>query len=353
MIKVLTGNATKQKKDVRMKFFRSALWFGILMILAAAACQPQGSSGLVSGKICFPSDEIPPLTLYFQSTDSGRMISYQAHEGQSSYSLELEPGTYHAYSWLPTGMLIGGMYSAAVPCGLEASCTDHSPLPVEVQAGQETRGVDICDWYADPLTAPLPPGRVEGLIAGYWQEQQAEDLALDGLAVDELTTMQGELANQLGGRIFRVSEGPLQNETFLLTYNSAVIRLGRTAGGRGVSSLALADLDRDDRAELYFTYSVEDGGKQSRLAVYSPEYDPLAIYEANFIFQGDLMLFSEQPHQIGVRAVEGDFETKTIQYQETLGYLNLQAEDGPPELGIDLIEGLPREIRERIAADGP
>jgi hypothetical protein len=334
-----------------MKNLKSALWTGVLMVLTLTACQPAPTSGVVSGKICFPSDTIPEMTLFFQSTNTERTISYQAHEGQNSYSLELEPGTYHAYSWLPEGMLIGGMYSTAVPCGLEASCTDHSLLPVEVKAGKETSGVDICDWYADPGTAPLPPGRVEGLIADFWQEQFDEQIAAEVISTEEISTMQGELAKQLGGRLFRVSEGLLEKETFLITHSSEVIRLGRTAGGRGVTSLALADLDRDDRAELYFTYSFEDGGYQSRLAVYIPEYD-LVNFEADLSFQGDLMLFSEQPHQVGIRAVEGDLETKTIQYQETLGYLTLQVENGQPVLGIDLIDGLPREVLERIAGDG-
>ena len=98
-----------------MKNLKSALWTGVLMVLTLTACQPAPTSGVVSGKICFPSDTIPEMTLFFQSTNTERTISYQAHERQNSYSLELEPGTYHAYSWLPEGMLIGGITQAESP----------------------------------------------------------------------------------------------------------------------------------------------------------------------------------------------------------------------------------------------
>jgi hypothetical protein len=67
------------------------------------------------------------------------------------------------------------MYSQAVVCGLGAECTDHAPVIFEVEPGQETSGVNICDWYApadvppDPLSdestsGPVPTGSITGQI---------------------------------------------------------------------------------------------------------------------------------------------------------------------------------------------
>jgi len=57
------------------------------------------------------------------------------------------------YAWLDDGNL-GGSYSQAVPCGLSVDCTDHSLIPVTVNAGQDVTGIDVCDWYGPPPPAP-------------------------------------------------------------------------------------------------------------------------------------------------------------------------------------------------------
>jgi hypothetical protein len=116
----------------------------------------------------------------------------------------------------------------------------------------------------------------------------------------------------------------------------------------GVSSLALGDTDGDGRAELYYTYSIGSGIHQSAIGVYAPAYDPQVTYPADLAYRGDLMLFSDEPDQVGVRAVEGDLETKTIRYQETLGELSLEKNGLEPELKLILAEDLPEEVLESL-----
>lgn len=304
--------------------------------------------GIVSGKICYPTDHIPSLTLYFESLDEERVISYRTHEGQETYALELEPGRYVAYARLPEDILQGGMYSRAVLCGLEVDCTDHDLVPVLIETREETSGVDLCDWYAEPGEAPLPPGKVESLIAGKLREDHP-DLDPEYLpVVEELTTMGGEVIVQVSARIFRIVEEPFLNETFLITQNSIVLQLGSAVGGMGVSSLALGDTDGDGRSELYYTYSFGSGIHQSAIGVYAPAYDPQKTYPADLGYRGDLMLFSEEVDRVGVRAVEGDPETKTIRYQETLGELSLEKNGLEPELKLILAEDLSEEVLESL-----
>ena len=103
-----------------------------------------------SGKICYPSQKIPAMTAYFQNTKTKKVTTLPIKADQLTYSVNLLPGTYTAYAWLPDKSL-SGSYSKAVPCGLSVSCTDHTLLPFTVQTGSTTSGIDICDWYSIPV----------------------------------------------------------------------------------------------------------------------------------------------------------------------------------------------------------
>jgi hypothetical protein len=122
---------------------------------------PLADTGRVSGRVCYPSEGIPPMTAYFQVEGLETAVPLAIGENQGTFQIELTPGTYLAYAWLP-GYSLGGSYSAAVQCGLSVECTDHRPLAFSVRAGETTAGIDICDWYGGELSVPLPPGVVLG-----------------------------------------------------------------------------------------------------------------------------------------------------------------------------------------------
>jgi hypothetical protein len=124
--------------------------------------EPVPDTGVVMGKICFPSEFIPSLTAYFQNNATGEFIEMPVAENQASYSLEIESGEYVAFAYpLEGSFSLGGMYSEAVPCGLNAECTDHTLLAFTVLPGQTIEGIDICDWYAQDQVPP-PPGGFTG-----------------------------------------------------------------------------------------------------------------------------------------------------------------------------------------------
>ncbi len=111
----------------------------------------------VSGNVCYPSEGIPPMTVYIQETTTNAVVEVAIAQNQSTYEADVPPGTYMAYAWLPD-FSIGGGYTHAVPCGLSVNCTDHSPLQFLVVDGQTATGIDVCDWYGGPFDIPLPPG---------------------------------------------------------------------------------------------------------------------------------------------------------------------------------------------------
>lgn len=97
------------------------------------------------------------MTAFFEETDAGSVVELPISENQDTYQVKLEPGTYIAYAWLPD-FSQGGLYSRAVPCGLNENCNDHAVQPFSVQEAQLVEGIDLCDWYAGPFNVPYPPG---------------------------------------------------------------------------------------------------------------------------------------------------------------------------------------------------
>lgn len=120
--------------------------------------EPVSATGIVEGKICFPSEMIPGLTAYFENVDSGDIVQLQISENQANYALEIAPGNYLAFVYREVeGNYLGGMFSAAVVCGLTEECSDHTPQVFTVEPGETVQGIDLCDWYAQELLPP-PPG---------------------------------------------------------------------------------------------------------------------------------------------------------------------------------------------------
>ncbi len=132
---------------------------------------PTPTTGSVTGKTCFVNASVPDMNIYLQDTQSGAVFETFVPSGRQTYEIELPPGSYIAYAWLPDFSL-GGLYSA---CPNGSGCSSHAPLPFAVAAGQTVTGVDLCDWYHGPFDVPYPPnytsdatvGAISGTIYGY------------------------------------------------------------------------------------------------------------------------------------------------------------------------------------------
>jgi hypothetical protein len=125
--------------------------------------------GFAAGKVCFPSEFIPEMTAFFRSKETGELFELPIGLNQTTYEVELPMGEYTAFAYPLDSADFGGSYSAAVTCGLEAACSDHSLLTFSVLPGETTAGVDLCDWYAPESVPPNP------------KASQPADAALAGL----------------------------------------------------------------------------------------------------------------------------------------------------------------------------
>ena len=112
--------------------------------------------GTITGKLSYPSDYIPTdIMVCAEAIDAigvGTCVSPIADGtvgAGNTYTMTVPPGTYHVYAHTRDLANRNAYYSEAVECGLAVSCTDHTPIDVEVEAGETITNVDPGDWYAE------------------------------------------------------------------------------------------------------------------------------------------------------------------------------------------------------------
>lgn len=136
-------------------------------------------AGAITGRFGYPSDFIPPVTVYAISTTDQRVWysvdfpgygnpprpTAQPGTTPGTYTISgVAPGAYWvvAYRNDATGPMTGpdpGYYSAAAACMRipnSGGCPDQRLIPVTVVAGQTASGIDIVSWGA-PLSGPPSP----------------------------------------------------------------------------------------------------------------------------------------------------------------------------------------------------
>jgi hypothetical protein len=146
---------------------RSALEFALVWnsrqrhwtINRVSANQLEVSDAVLAGQLGYPSEGVPPLLIVATDVKSGNRVTRETQAGDGAFALIVPPGTYTVVAYpLDTerGSRDGGGFTAAVGCGLLATCTDHALVPVTIKAGQVDVSVDLTDWYAGETLPPKP-----------------------------------------------------------------------------------------------------------------------------------------------------------------------------------------------------
>jgi hypothetical protein len=119
---------------------------------------PMPAGGSIAGQLSYPSSGIPPMMVVAFETTSQYYQYVLTLADSSTYQIDnLPPGTYYVVAYPQGALSLPGGYSQAVPCGLLATCTDHSLIPVEVKSGEVTQGINPGDFYAPDGTFPPAP----------------------------------------------------------------------------------------------------------------------------------------------------------------------------------------------------
>lgn len=119
----------------------------------------QTPTGIVSGKICYPSDVVPKGKLEVKRLLDDYII-YEDYPGsipgvKPTYSFQLEPGDYYI-RYSVEGKIFG--YSTTV-CqrGNETTCADTGQrvsVMAVVKDDMEVKNYDLCDYYYKSSNAP-------------------------------------------------------------------------------------------------------------------------------------------------------------------------------------------------------
>jgi hypothetical protein len=113
--------------------------------------------GSISGTLSYPSSFIPSLRVVAFQVNGFNFRWVDTMDNQTTYQITgLAPGLYHVVAYTMDGTIAGG-FTQMVPCGLQASCTDHTLIDVEVKSGQDTPSINPGDWYAPAGAFPPKP----------------------------------------------------------------------------------------------------------------------------------------------------------------------------------------------------
>lgn len=91
-----------------------------------------------------------------------------------------------------------------------------------------------------------------------------------------------------------------------LMYNDELYLLDNHMGGYGITSMALADLNKDAQYELYFTFSWGSGIHRSQIGYFDSSTKKVTIFD-NSIFISDTMLTMDTSGNLYVNSVTDDF----------------------------------------------
>jgi hypothetical protein len=151
--------------------------------VTSTAPSPAAPSGVLTGALGYPSEFIPPLTVYaisvadqrvFFSVDTPRYPLATNTPPRPSYTMTgVAPGTYYVLAYRNDDVNVEaknapGVYSQYVLQCLQpnaagttpapaCSSADHSLVPVTVHAGETVPRIDVTDWYNGPARASYPP----------------------------------------------------------------------------------------------------------------------------------------------------------------------------------------------------
>jgi len=140
-------------------------------------------SGVLTGALGYPSEFIPPLTVYaisvadqrvFFSVDTPRYPLAANSPPRPTYTMSgVAPGTYYVLAYRNDDVNVEaknspGVYSQYVLQCLQpnaagstpapgCSSSDHSLVPVTVRAGETVARIDVTDWYYGPTRPSYPP----------------------------------------------------------------------------------------------------------------------------------------------------------------------------------------------------
>lgn len=115
-------------------------------------------------------------------------------------------------------------------------------------------------------------------------------------------------------------------ESFIL-YDGEIYSIGTCFGGFGITSMALADLDKDETYELYYTFSWGSGLHRSHVGYFEPINKEIHVFEDDALLNSDMILTVNNSGDLCVNSATldmDDFVNFTIRAQDFIGTLDFE-----------------------------
>ena len=150
--------ATESGAPARYAVTWQMAWSGRVWLLdAPVVSMLQPDSGVLTGRLSFPSEGIPAQDVFAKDIATGKTYQTRTVRGQSRYLLIVPPGTYAVFAYPAGDAQFGAAHTRFVTCGGDAQCVDHALTPVTLTAGAIASDIDVTDWVASPGGAPPRP----------------------------------------------------------------------------------------------------------------------------------------------------------------------------------------------------
>lgn len=133
--------------------------------------------------------------------------------------------------------------------------------------------------------------------------------------------------------------------SFLL-YDDELYLLDNHMGGYGITSMALADLNKDAQYELYFTFSWGSGIHRSQIGYFDPNTKKVTIFDDS-IFISDTMLTIDTNGNLYVNSVTSDFYEQdsnvdfSVKAQDRIGSIVLKQNKITAEIDPEILKQKP------------
>jgi hypothetical protein len=168
-----------------------------------------------------------------------------------------------------------------------------------------------------------------------------------------------EVREQMKGQVFRISNvgsSGFDLEDSYLIIDQKVYQLGTAFGGFGLTSLCVADLDKNGEPELIYTYSCGSGLHRSLLCILSKTWNYRDVEFDGAYTGADWFVRKANDGSVGLLTCEPIADWKLPPPATWLdppsgvkiGTLRLKAVKGKPVLQVDYDPSLPKNIKEQI-----
>lgn len=138
------------------------IW-ALAVTLAACSADPAPGTGEISGRLAYPSEETPAMTIVLFELNVRRPTKVMIPAKRTSYVAQVPPGDYVIFA-IPEGAtdptLVGAhtsysLCNARVLSGEapDELCATGQPREISVAAGARVADVNIDDWYLEEHVA--------------------------------------------------------------------------------------------------------------------------------------------------------------------------------------------------------